>query len=367
MNSLNNSSAWVCRTLFVFLLLCASGCDDESTAPTPSSSSPTGQPVQVPPAAGNRDGSNSTLATSPIDLSTAYSSRVVAVAATPICPWLSDADARASVDGIVAGKTLQRRRVADGVCQWSVNAGFSLTIQRTPLVSAKALSQVQYNMDTAPVLESIDGPGANTMLLKDPTWDKANPRLFGMGFDLGQERILILVVGLRTSVDQMRQLGQKIADSEPGSIAAPEPAVSSQGPSLNPCVFDPAVLTSILEGRPGESLRTKPDVGGSICEYRGTLRQGRYRVTLGLQFSGDILTEQMLGRDNYEPANDFGENVYWINRDELEGPSHSSRGYRIANPNGNIEMNLMVSDPEFPEKVAKLLIENLQVRTRIDE
>lgn len=258
---------------------------------------------------------------------------------------------------------MQRRRVTADECEWSVNAGFALKIQRMPLAEAPMLSEIQYNMDVPAVLEPFAGPGANATLIKDPTWNSANPRLFGMGFDLQTDRMLVTVIGLKTSEAQMRQLGHKLFGSVPGSLVEPVAELPKQGPTLDPCVFDPATLTSLMGGTAGERMTARPSTSGSVCEYRGTLRQGLYRVTLALQFSADPLNEERIRFDDYQPAKGLGDNVYMVNWDLLEGPGNSSRGFRIGRPGGKIEMNLMVSDATFPESVAKTLINNLISRT----
>lgn len=350
--------------LVVFLLtglaLSSCGGDQDSQAQSPAVSPSAAAPGKPGTAAPTT--ASTTLATTPIDLSTAYSWSAAEVPAVALCPWLSDASAQAAVRSTLAGKPLQRRRVNESECYWNVNAGFALKIKRTPLSESGPLSAVRYNMDVDAVLEPLDGPGINAAVLKDPTWDEAKPRPFGLGFDLQQDRILITVTGMQTSTEQLRQVAEEIAAAPAGPGPAPQAAVNP-GPTLDPCVFDSASLVALFGGSAGESFKATPDMSGSICQYKGTLRAGLYRVTMGLQFSGEPLTEAAGLRSGYVPAGALGDKVFTINRDELEGPGNSSRGYRLGRPAGQIEINLMVSDDAFPEAAAQALIDNLILRT----
>lgn len=349
-------------SLLILILVALGGaaCGSDKNAQTESTNTTSGAPAAPAPQ----------LSNTPIDLSTAYSSKPAAAALSVAeCPWLSDAEAKATAQAEIAGKPLVRRRATNNLCRWSVNAGFALELTRSPLAEAKELSDIKYNMDIDPVLAAQPGPGQNASVLKDPTWDENNPRPFAIGFDLDGERFLIRVTGMRTSVNQLREAATKVAAAASGpgleQTTSGATAATVSSPTLDPCAVEPAQLVTLFGGKAGDTFTAKPDVAGSICEYRGSFGGGIYRIRMGLQFSGDPLTDTVGRRYGYLPAEELGPTVYQINNDSSAGAGHSARGYRIGRPAGYITLNISVSDENYPTASVKTLIDNLMARTSV--
>ena len=335
--------------ILMALTLAACGEDSVDAAETPSADVPVASTEVL----------TVVLPLDPIKLSEAYASASTQMQTVPVCPWLSDESAAAAVDVEMTDEPMVRRAVTAQECMWNVNLGFSLNIQTDTVAMARNPSEITYNMDIAPVVQPQEGPGSDAVALLDPTWDAENPRPFGFVFNSDGRQFRIITTGVETSIDRLHAVADEIVAVLP--TATPFVESGNKGPTLDPCVYEVATIVALFNGPPDNAVKVVSNQAGSTCTYRGFAGSTRIALTVG--FSGDPLVPRIDAGPEFVPIDGFGTDVYVYDQSDLVGERNSLHGYVVARPAGKFRLDLQVNNPEFPEDIAALILNNLITRT----
>ncbi len=338
---------------------CAVTCALIALAACGDSSTDTGGTPSAQNAVANGKVQAASLSMETINLAEAYAPLTGQAKTVPVCPWLSDASAKAAVDVVMTNQPMVRRKVTPDECMWNVNIGFALSVRSTPLANAGSPSAVHYNMDVPPVLASQDGPGSEAVAILDPTWDADKPRPFAFVFNADNRQFRILTTGVKTSVDRLRAVADEIAGALPS--ATPVAEAKDAEPTLDPCVYQEAAVLALFNGQAGDTLTPQAHLPTSSCKYQGYA--GNTRISLSIGFGGDPLDPPNNMDPEYALVDGFGADVYMKDVSRAAGFGSSGRAYQIARPSGKIRVDLNLSEEIFPADVAATIVNNLIART----
>jgi hypothetical protein len=221
-------------------------------------------------------GTATPLATTPLVISNALGATPPTVKETEPCPFLSDETARAAA---TTEFELTRRRVSNTQCVWNYNIGFEVSARVEPTASSRAFSERTYNMDVPAVLLSKSGPGQNAVVLADSTFGA--PRPFAFGFELGDERIMLRITGMRTSEAQLQAAADEIARQLPNAPQI-EPQEREEVSAFDPCATWSEASLRTLYNQPDDAV-VSPSRSKTSCTYTIYLSgPERNVVTVGL-------------------------------------------------------------------------------------
>ncbi len=273
--------------------LCLAGCSDEAPAgsngelSTGSADAAAAQSIAV----------KADLATSPINLDDAFGRTPPTIVEPNPCPFLSDVTAIATAR---AGESrpLARRSTSNELCRWSYNAGFSVAIRIGPVDESVPVDERRYNMGSDPVIDRQDGPGSNAVLLKDPTWDEKNPRPYAYGFELDGKSISIQVVGMATSLAQLRATADEIAAKLPAAPAV-EPSRFQSIAAFDHCtVWETDSLKSLFTYAADDEAWGRSY--GSGCTYELKAKYGKpkrdMRASVGFTRFENPVMEKLIAK-----------------------------------------------------------------------
>ncbi len=259
------------------------GCGDDKTAapaePAPSSSRVDDRKPEARPALSLEQAVHG-LSEDPIEFAAFTQQLPPVVTETAACPFLADDKA---LNAARTNKTLIRRSVANDRCRWSINMGFSVKAEITPLQPGQSARNPTYNMDVEPVVKPQSGPGENARVLYDTAWDEERPYAFL--FEQAGQSILIMITGMDTDEQRLRTAADDIAQR-----LSDMPVIEAQQRTVEPVfdlceTWDVDHLVAVLGAVDIESA-SKRLSGNNYCEYSIYLSGGyspEYHLQVGLQ------------------------------------------------------------------------------------